>query len=54
MQFHDQLTEICKIRKILYKQTDKAKLNDYTFTYLLKQVRRAEKAQEPKAEGEGE
>jgi hypothetical protein len=26
---YDQFTEICKIGKILYKQTDKAKLNDY-------------------------
>jgi len=45
---YDQLVEICKIGKILYKQTDKAKLNDYTFSYLMKQVRRVEKPEEPK------
>ena len=44
---YDQMTEICSIGKILYKQTDKAKLNDYTFSYLMKQVRRAEKPDEP-------
>jgi hypothetical protein len=47
---YDQLVEICKIGKILYKQTDKAKLNDYTFSFLLKQVRRVEKPEEPKTE----
>ena len=51
---HDQLTEICKIGKILYKQTDKAKLNDYTFSYLMKQVRRVEKAEEPKTTDKSE
>jgi hypothetical protein len=40
---YDQLVEITKIGKILYKQTNKAKLNDYTFSYLMKQVRRVEK-----------
>jgi hypothetical protein len=45
---YDQLVEICKIGKILYKQTDKAKLNDYTFSYLMKQVRRVEKPADPK------
>jgi hypothetical protein len=45
-----QLVEICKIGKIPYKQTDKAKLNDYTFTYLLKQVRWVEKSETPKPE----
>jgi hypothetical protein len=45
---YDQLVEICKIGKILYKPTDKAKLNDYTFSYLMKQVRRVEKPEEPK------
>lgn len=44
---YDQLVEICKIGKILYKQTDKAKLNDYTFSFLLKQVRRVEKPEDP-------
>lgn len=47
---YNQLVEICKIGKILYKQTDKAKRNDYTFTYLLKQVRRVEKPEVPKPE----
>ena len=42
-QLNDQLAEICNIGKVLYKQTDKAKLNDYTFSYLMKQVRRTEK-----------
>lgn len=45
---YDQLTEICKIGKILYKTTDKAKLNDYTFSHLLKQVRRVDKPEEDK------
>ncbi|MBA4411618.1 MAG: hypothetical protein Q8S54_04210 [Bacteroidota bacterium] len=45
---YDQLTEICNIGKVLYKQTDKAKLNDYTFSYLMKQVRRNGKAEEVK------
>lgn len=45
---YDQLTEICKIGKILFKQTDKAKLKDYTFSYLMKQVRRVEKPVQPK------
>lgn len=40
---YDQLTEICRIGKILYKQTDKAKLKDYTFTRMMKQVRRSAK-----------
>ena len=40
----NQLTEICGIGKILYKQTDQAKLKDYTFTQMMKQVRRDVKA----------
>jgi len=40
---YDQMTDICKIGKILYKQTDAAKLKDYTFSQLMKQVRRTEK-----------
>jgi hypothetical protein len=51
---HDQLTEICRIGKILFKQTDKAKLKDYTFSYLLKQVRRVQKAEEPKSDDKPE
>jgi hypothetical protein len=45
---YDQLMEICRIGKILYKKTDRAKLNDYTFAYLMKQVRKVEKPEEPK------
>jgi len=48
-ELNDQLTEICNIGKILYKQTDKAKLKDYTFTQLMKQVRRNGKVEELKA-----
>ncbi len=44
---YDQFTEICTIGKILFKKTDKAKLNDYTFSYLLKQVRRVQKPEDP-------
>ena len=40
---NDQMAEICKIGKILYKQTDKAKLKDYTFAQMMKQVRRVDK-----------
>jgi hypothetical protein len=36
----NQLTEICTIGKILYKQTDKAKLKDYTFSQMMKQIRK--------------
>lgn len=36
---YDQLTEICRIGKILYKQTDPAKLKDYTFARMMNQVR---------------
>jgi len=48
-ELNDQLSEICNIGKILYKQTDKAKLKDYTFTQLMKQVRRNGKVEEVKA-----
>ena len=41
-ELYDQMTEICNIGKVLYKLTDKAKLKDYTFTHLMKQVRRKE------------
>ena len=44
---YDQMSEICRIGKILYKQTNKSKLKDYTFSYLMKQVRRVEKPEEP-------
>jgi hypothetical protein len=42
------LVEICDIGKILFKQTDNAKLKDYTFVQLMKKVRRTEKPQDPK------
>ena len=45
-----QMTEICEIGKILYKQTDKAKLKDYTFAQLMKQVRRVNKPEENKTQ----
>lgn len=47
-ELYSQLTEICRIGKILYKQTDKAKLKDYTFAQLMKQVRRMDKPVEVK------
>ena len=37
---YDQLIEICNIGKILYKKNNPAKLNDYTISFLLNQVRR--------------
>lgn len=40
---YNQMSQICDIGKILYKQSDKAKLNDYTVSFLLKQVRRTPK-----------
>ncbi len=49
-ELSDLLAEICRIGKILFKQTDKAKLNDYTVSYLLKQVRRKDKPVEAKPE----
>lgn len=36
---YDQMMEICKIGKTLYKNTQKSKLPDYTFAYLKKKVR---------------
>jgi len=38
-ELYDQLTEICRIGKILYKQTDNAKLKDYTIAKMMNQVR---------------
>jgi len=46
----DQLAEICKVGKILYGQTDQAKLKDYTFAQMMKQVKRSAQATDPKAE----
>ena len=39
----DQLAEICRVGKVLYKQKDQAKLKDYTFTQMMKQVKRSDK-----------
>jgi hypothetical protein len=46
----DQLAEICRIGKVLYGQTDQAKLKDYTFAQMLKQVKRSAQATDPKTE----
>jgi len=46
----DQLAEICRIGKILYGQTDQAKLKDYTFAQLMKQVKRSAQATDAKTE----
>lgn len=50
-ELYYQFTDISNIGKALYKQTDKAKLNDYTFAYLMKQVRRTSKPEEIKPTG---
>ncbi|MDP2334981.1 MAG: hypothetical protein Q8N05_00735 [Bacteroidota bacterium] len=39
----DQLGEILAVGKILYKGTDAAKLKEYTFSELMKKVRRSTK-----------
>ena len=36
---YEQLTELLRVGKILYKATDAVKAQEYTFTSLLKQVR---------------
>ena len=46
----DQLAEICRVGKILYGQTDKAKLKDYTFAQLMKQIKRSAQSTDPKTE----
>lgn len=45
---YTQMVEICDIGKILFKKNDKAKLKDYTFAHLMKQVRRVNKPEEDK------
>jgi hypothetical protein len=40
---YDQLTEICRVGKILYRQTDQAKLKDYTISQMMFQVKRSAK-----------
>jgi len=47
-ELNDQMGSICDIGKILFKQTDKAKLKDYTFAQLMKKVRHTEKPDEAK------
>ena len=42
-ELYNQLSEICRVGKILYKQTDGAKLKDYTFSQMMKQVKRVTK-----------
>jgi hypothetical protein len=46
-----QLTEISQIGKVLYRQTDKAKLKDYTFAQMMKQVKRSAKAKKAETAG---
>lgn len=46
----EQLTEIFNVGKILFKATDPVKLKEYTFSELLKQVRRKDKASTPDAD----
>ncbi len=41
---HLRLSEIYSIGKVLYKHTDQAKMNDYTFSALLKKVRKTLKS----------
>jgi len=42
-ELYHQLSEICNVGKILYRQTDQAKLNDYTLARMMDQVRRSTK-----------
>jgi hypothetical protein len=41
-----QLTEILKIGKMLFREKDPVKTKEYTFTYLMSQVRKAKKAED--------
>lgn len=54
---HQQLTEILAVGKILYKATNPAKLQEYTFSDLKKRVRKISKpenavSKEPRATNE--
>ena len=51
-ELNRQLTEICDIGKVLFKQTDPAKLKDYTFSQLIKKVRRTDKPDSDKEDKE--
>ncbi len=46
----EQLTEIFNVGKILFKATDPVKLKEYTFSEVLKQVKRKDKASTPDAD----
>jgi len=48
-ELYRQLSEICSIGKILYRQTDPAKLNDYTFARMMDQIRRNTKQETAKS-----
>jgi len=50
----DQLTDIFTAGKILYKATDSAKLQEYTFEDLKKRVRRASKPEKKVSKDKGE
>jgi len=50
----DQLTEICTAGRILYKASDPAKLQEYTFEDLKKRVRRASKPGKKVSKDKGE
>jgi hypothetical protein len=47
---YGQLSEICDVGKILYKRNNPDKLQEYTFSYLLKKVRVVHKKQQPSLE----
>jgi len=49
-ELYRQIKEICRIGKILYKSTNPAKLQDYTFQSLLRKVRRTGGTTPPPAE----
>ena len=48
-ELYRHLSEICRIGKILYRQTDPAKLNDYTFARMMDQIRRNTKQETVKS-----
>ena len=49
----DQLTEICTAGRILYKASDPAKLQEYTFEDLKKRVRRVSKPEKKVSKSKG-
>lgn len=50
----EQLTEILAIGKILYKDNDAVKLQEYTFSELKKRVRKTSSSSNGKPEGHGD